>query len=151
VTRRLAARAIASVLLSLWSTTAFADPAPDAPTQSGPFARATVPDDPTGGAYTTPTLLFIPAAAVPTWNVRVITSLDVQGPTAPDRLAVGTPSNGLSTVGFQPGIAGELGLPGGFTFGAGTIWVGGDPNTSPNAAGGLSSERPGHDLGRQCS
>jgi hypothetical protein len=130
--------AFAGVALAMWGSTAFADPTPDAPTQSGPFARATVPDDPTGGAYTTPTLLFIPAAAVPTWNVRVITSLDIQGPTAPDRLAVGTTSNGLSSVGFQPGVAGELGLPGGFTFGAGTIWVGGDPNTMPNDFGGLS-------------
>jgi len=78
---------------------------------------------------------------VPTWNVRIITSLDVQSPTAPDRLAIGSAaSNGLTPVGFQPGIGGELGLPGGVTFGAGTEWVGGDPNTSatPNAAGGLS-------------
>jgi hypothetical protein len=127
------------VVLAAPSGVAFADPSPDAPQQTGAFARAIVPDDPTGGAYTTPTLLFIPAAAVPTWNVRIITSLDVQGPTAPDRLALGSPSpNGLSSVGFQPGIAGELGLPAGFTFGTGTNWVGGDPNAMPNAFGGLS-------------
>ncbi len=91
----------------------------------------TPPDDPTGGAYTTPTLLFTPAGAVPTWNVRVITSLDVQGPTVQDRLASST------SVGFQPGIGGELGLPGGFTLGAGTNWVGG--NVSPAPVGdGLS-------------
>ncbi len=91
-------------------------------------------EDPTGGAYTTPTLLFIPAGALPTWNVRVMTSLDMQGPTAADRLATGM------SFGFRPGIGGELGLPAGFTFGAGTNWVGGDPNTSdtPNAFGGLS-------------
>jgi hypothetical protein len=91
----------------------------------------TPPDDPTGGAYTTPTLLFVPAGAVPTWNVRVIASLDVQGPTTPDRLSAG------SSVGFQPGIGAELGLPAGFTFGAGTRWVGGDVSPTP-ISGGLS-------------
>jgi hypothetical protein len=85
--------------------------------------------DPTGGAFTTPTLLFTPAAAVPKWTVRVITSLDMQGPTAADRLAAGT------SVGFQPGVGGELGLPGGFTVGAGTQWVGGDVSPSPASAG----------------
>lgn len=125
--------------IAVSTETSFADPPNDTPVQTGPLARASVPDDPTGGAFTTPTLLFIAAAAVPTWNARVITSLDVQGPTAPDRLALGSPgSNGLSAVGLEPGIAGELGLPAGFTFGAGTNWVGGDPNTMPNAAGGLS-------------
>lgn len=88
-------------------------------------------DDPTGGAYTTPTLLFIPAGALPVWNVRVITSLDMQGPTAPDRLASGT------SFGIQPGIGGELGLPGGFTLGAGTNWVGGDTSPTP-ISGGIS-------------
>lgn len=105
-------------------------PTPAAPEERrDPFARGTPPDDPTGGAFTTPTLLFIPAGAVPTWNVRLITSLDMQTPTAPDKLAAGT------SVGFLPGIGGELGLPGGFTFGAGTVWAGGDTG---NLAGGIS-------------
>jgi len=117
---------------ALWCSAASADPpSPPAEGESRPFARATPPDDPTGGAYTSPTLLFIPAAAVPTWNVRVITSLDVQAPTAPDRLASG------SSVGLQPGVGGEIGLPGEVTLGAGTIWVGGDTSPAP-ASGGLS-------------
>jgi hypothetical protein len=46
-------------------------PTPDAATPTpSPLSRETPPDDPTGGAWTTPTLLFIPAGAVPTWNVR---------------------------------------------------------------------------------
>jgi hypothetical protein len=113
------------------------------------FARETLPDDPTGGAYTTPTLLFIPAGAVPVWNVRVIVSLDMQGPAPADRFGIGTASgssaqNPIAAVGFQPGIGGELGLPFGFTLGAGTNWVGGDqspdacasyPKTCPVGAG----------------
>jgi hypothetical protein len=87
--------------------------------------------DATGGAYTTPTLLFTPAAAVPTWVGRAIVSLDAYGPTAPDRLASGT------KLGFQPGAGGELGLPAGFTIGAGTNWVGGDVSPAP-ASDGLS-------------
>jgi hypothetical protein len=110
-----------------------AGPAPDtAAPKPSPLARETPAPDPTGGAYTTPTLLFIPAGAVPTWNARVIASLDVQGPTAPDRLAVGQAATKsatpLAAVGFQPGLGVELGLPIGFTFGAGTNWVGGDPS-----------------------
>jgi len=66
---------------------------------------------------------------VPVWNVRVIASLDLQTPTAADRLASGT------SLGFLPGIGGELGLPAGLTFGAGTVWAGGDTG---NFAGGLS-------------
>ena len=97
----------------------------------GVFRRATPVEDPTGGAYTSPTLLFIPAAAVPVWNVRVITSLDMQGPTAADRLATGT------GLGFQPGLGGEVGLPAGFTLGAGTEWVGGDVSPTP-ISGGIS-------------
>jgi hypothetical protein len=89
------------------------------------FTRETAPDDPTGGAYTAPTLLFTPAGAVPTWNVRVITSLDFQGPAQPDKLATGT-CGANACVGVLPGIGGELGLPGGYTFAAGTQWVGGD-------------------------
>jgi hypothetical protein len=110
---------------------AFADDPTSGTSAGGPntvtdtFARETPPDDPTGGAYTPPTLLFTPAAAVPTWNVRVITSLDIQGPAAPDKLATGTCGNN-ACAGLLPGIGGELGLPGGFTFAAGTVWVGGD-------------------------
>ena len=55
----------------------------------------------------------------------------MQGPTPADRLAIGT------AVGFQPGLGAELGLPIGFTFGAGTNWVGGDTSPTP-ISGGLS-------------
>ncbi len=130
----------AAIASLLFSPAAFAEmdvSASDVGPTAGPLARATPPTDPTGGAFTTPTLLFIPAGAVPTWNARVITSLDVQGPTAPDRLAVGTAAGGNARVGFQPGIAAEIGLPAGFTLGAGTNWVGGD-NAGPNVAAGLS-------------
>src|SRR5579862_6368273 len=83
-------------------------------------------DDPTGGAFTSPTQLFTPAASVPAWNVRVTTNLSLQGPTAPDRLA-----SADGSIGVQPGIGAELGLPGGFTVGAGTQWVGGDSSPGP--------------------
>jgi hypothetical protein len=76
--------------------------------------------DPTGGAYTSPTLLFIPAAAVPKWNVRAIVSTEVQSP-ADVHAAV------------RPGIGAELGLPAGFTLGVGTNWVGGDVNRDTGA------------------
>jgi hypothetical protein len=95
------------------------------------FAKVEPPPDPTGGAYTTPTLLFIPAAAMPVWNARVIASITTEGPTAADRLASGT------TLGFQPGLGAEIGLPAGFTVGAGTVWVGGDTSPMP-VSGGLS-------------
>src|SRR5580658_5741523 len=90
---------IAAILPTLWVTTALADPLPPARTDSSatPTSPAAPQEDPTGGAYTTPTLLFIPAAAVPVWNVRVIASLDMQGPTASDYLASGT------SIGFLPG------------------------------------------------
>lgn len=131
------------VATSLVAGQSFADPpdsnvgAPASDQSTGTAVPVVSPDamprtqenDPTGGAYTTPTLLFIPAAAVPVWNVRVIASLDVQGPTGTDRLAHGT------SVGFQPGIGGELGLPAGFTFGAGTTWVGGDVSPAPVSDG----------------
>ena len=119
---------LAAVLSIFVSATAAADEPPtlpDTPEGRSPFVRATPPNDPTGGSYTTPTLLFTPAGAVPAWNVRVIASLEAQGPTAPDRLATGR------SVGFMPGVGGELGLPGGFTFGAGTNWVGGNASTNP--------------------
>jgi len=126
-----AATAIATILLA---ATASADPsAPPPRSDTGGPAPAERVDtsDPTGGAYTTPTLLFIPAAAVPAWNVRVIASLDMQGPTAADRLASGT------SLGFLPGVGGELGLPAGFTVAAGTAWVGGDVSPTP-ISGGIS-------------
>jgi hypothetical protein len=101
-------------------------PNPNPTAQAVSVLDATKPiQDETGGAYTSPTLLFIPAAALPPWTVRVITSLDMQGPTGADRLASGT------SIGFQPGIGGELGLPAGFTVGAGTQWVGGDTSPAP--------------------
>lgn len=73
--------------------------------------------DPTGGAYTPPTLLFIPAAAVPKWNVRVIASSEVQAPADVD-------------AAFRPGLGVEVGLPIGITVATGTTWVGGDVNTN---------------------
>ncbi len=112
-------------LLSLASADAFAQASSDLPAD-----HESNPADPTGGAYTTPTLLFIPAGALPAWNVKVITAVDVQGPTPPDRLAVGDGS-----FGFQPSLGGELGLPGGFTLGAGTSWVGGDTSPTPVSEG----------------
>jgi hypothetical protein len=72
-------------------------------------------EDPTGGAYTSPTMLFIPAGALPTWNARVVLSTELQGPSDVH-------------AGFRPGIGIELGLPAGFTIAAGTNWVGGDVN-----------------------
>ncbi len=65
-----AATALCAVIASAGS--AAADPAVD----DGGAARADrVPtDDPTGGAYTSPTLLFIPAGAPPVWNARAILS-----------------------------------------------------------------------------
>lgn len=75
--------------------------------------------DPTGGAYTSPTLLFIPAAAVPKWTVRVIGSTEVQSPADVDAKV-------------RPGLGAELGLPGGITLGGGTSWVGGDINATTN-------------------
>jgi hypothetical protein len=118
---------LTAIVPILSATSAFADQPPGVNDDSSTLARETPPDDPTGGAYTTPTLLFTPAGAVPTWNVRVITSLDMQGPTPPDKLANGSCDQGMNNCfGLEPGIGGELGLPGGFTFAAGTIWVGGD-------------------------
>jgi hypothetical protein len=78
-----------------------------------------LPSDPTGGAYTSPSLLFIPAAAVPTWNARVILSSELQSPSDVH-------------AGFRPGLGAELGLPAGFTLGVGTSWVGGDVNPDTN-------------------
>ncbi|HEY2514437.1 MAG TPA: hypothetical protein VGI39_26415 [Polyangiaceae bacterium] len=95
-----------------------ATPAP--PTDSPPSSEQTPePEDRTGGAYTSPTLLFIPAASVPAWNVRAILSTELQSPSDVH-------------AGFRPGLGAELGLPAGFTFGVGTNWVGGDVNQDTN-------------------
>src|SRR5258708_285531 len=111
--------AIATAASALWTAAALADAPSSSATQpridtgGSPPAGAAPADDPTGGAYTSPTLLFIPAAAVPTWNVRVIASTELQSPSDVH-------------AGFRPGLGGELGLPAGFTIGAGTNWIGGD-------------------------
>ena len=95
-------------------------PAPAPPKDSTvPSEQTAVPEDRTGGAYTSPTLLFIPAAAVPVWNVRAIVSTELQSPSDVH-------------AGFRPGLGAELGLPAGFTIGAGTNWVGGDINQNTN-------------------
>jgi hypothetical protein len=123
---------VAALVPTLCAGLAFADPPPSVTDSSGTQTPPAVPaEDPTGGAYTTPTLLFIPAGAVPAWNVRAIASLDMQGPTPSDRLAAGT------SLGLQPGLGAEVGLPAGFTVGAGTMWVGGDTSPTP-ISGGLS-------------
>jgi hypothetical protein len=96
--------------------------AQQAPEPSGTTPDQTQPEvDPTGGAYTSPTLLFIPAAAVPKWQVRVIASTELQ-----------TPSD--VNAGVRPGLGVELGLPLGITLGAGTDWVGGDVNPDTGKA-----------------
>jgi hypothetical protein len=107
--------AVAAV--AAWSAAASADPTSDiVSTPQQPVA-----DDPTGGAYTTPTLLFIPAAAVPKWNVRAIVSSELQSPSDVH-------------AGFRPGLGAELGLPAGFTIAGGTNWVGGDVKPNTNAS-----------------
>lgn len=78
----------------------------DAPPQ-GRFA------DPTGGAYTVPTTLFVPAAALPSLMPRITLGADVQS------------TGRLSPV--RPYLNAELGLPLGFTLAAGTQFLGGDP------------------------
>ncbi len=92
------------------------------PSDQSATATATVApkEDPTGGAYTTPTLLFVPAAAVPKWTVRAIVSTELQSPSDVH-------------AGFRPGLGAELGLPAGITIAAGTNWVGGDINPSTGA------------------
>ena len=94
------------------SIPAVAQPAADT-TTPGAAGETHSPTDPTGGAYTTPTLLFIPAGAVPKWNVRAIASTELQSPSDVN-------------AGVRPGLGVELGLPAGFTLGAGSNWVGGD-------------------------
>ena len=77
--------------------------------------------DPTGGAYTPPTTLFVPAAALPSLNVRMTVGAYVQ------------PSGSFDAV--RPMVNAELGLGRGFTLGVGTTWFGGD---SPNTVDGLT-------------
>jgi len=83
-------------------------------------AIPTPKEDPTGGAYTTPTLLFMPAGAVPAWTARAIVSTELQSPSDVH-------------AGFRPGLGAELGLPAGITVAAGTNWVGGDINPNTGA------------------
>jgi hypothetical protein len=109
--------ALAGALVCSVSVAHAADPLTDTGTQPGTAAEEAV--DPTGGGYTSPTLLFTPAVAVPKWNVRVIASTELQSPSDVH-------------AGFRPGLGGEVGLPAGFTLGAGTNWVGGDVNTTTN-------------------
>jgi hypothetical protein len=95
-----------SLLIVLASSTAAAQSADET-------ANARVPlDDPTGGAYTPPTTLFIPAAALPTLNVRVSIGAFVQ------------PVGSFDAV--RPTVAAELGLGRGFTIALGSNWFGGD-------------------------
>src|SRR5271154_372748 len=114
-------RSVTSVLIlasALWGSSALADAPPAEPRQDtgnvAPVERVPT-SDPTGGAYTSPTLLFIPAGAMPVWNVRATVSTELQSPSDVH-------------AGFRPGLGVELGLPVGFTVAAGTNWVGGDIN-----------------------
>jgi hypothetical protein len=117
----------AALALTLWAQASLAleGAGPSQPTlpEQAPSQPDVVtterPEDPTGGAYASPTLLFIPAAAVPKWNVRVILSSELQAPADVDAVV-------------RPGVGAEIGLPAGFTLGAGTTWVGGDINPNTN-------------------
>ena len=103
----------------LWASSGLADAPPVEPRQDvgvAPVERVPT-SDPTGGAYTSPTLLFVPAGALPVWNARAIVSTELQSPSDVH-------------AGFRPGLGVELGLPAGFTVAAGTNWVGGDVNTN---------------------
>lgn len=86
--------------------------AQDAPADAQRFA------DPTGGAYTSPTPLFTPAAALPSLMPRLTVGTDVQS------------AGRLDPV--RPFINAELGLPAGFTIAAGTQWFGGDQTGANN-------------------
>jgi|GEM_PF-1288181 len=114
----------AGAALLFVASTAAADPSSPLTTTSttdtGGTSSERVPtDDPTGGAYTSPTLLFIPAGALPVWNVRVTASSELQTPYQ----SAASPN---PDAGIRPGVGVELGLPAGFTLAAGTDWVGGD-------------------------
>lgn len=100
-------RAYASALLALVASAIPAlSSAQDVPANAQRFA------DPTGGAYTSPTPLFTPAAALPSLMPRLTVGTDVQS------------AGRLDPV--RPFINAELGLPAGFTVAAGTQWFGGD-------------------------
>ncbi|HTQ44803.1 MAG TPA: hypothetical protein VMI75_18710 [Polyangiaceae bacterium] len=107
----------------LASPSAKADPTTSTDTNANETAERVPKDDPTGGAYTSPTLLFIPAGALPAWNVRVTALSEFQSPYQ----AADAP---LPDAGIRPGAGVELGLPAGFAVAAGTNWVGGDVNDS---------------------
>jgi hypothetical protein len=118
----------------LGALTMFAAAGASAQEPAGDTPRPRVPiDDPTGGAYTVPTLLFIPAGAVPVWNVRATASSEFQGPSE-------SSTNSTPDAAVRPGLGVELGLPLGFTVAAGTNWVGGDVDASGNTrfSAGLS-------------
>ncbi len=68
--------------------------------------------DPTGGAYTSPAALFVPAAALPALNARVTVGSAIQ------------PAGSFDTM--RPQLGAELGLGGGFTAAVGSQWFGGD-------------------------
>ncbi len=94
----LAGLAVASSLLGRSARAAVAaEPVEPAVVPPQPDVVKETPTDPTGGAYTSPTLLFIPAAAVPVWSIRVIASSEVQNPADVDAK-------------FRPGFGAELGL-----------------------------------------
>jgi hypothetical protein len=103
VKRRIVATIAAFIALT--SRVARADPEERVPT-----------DDPTGGAFSSPTLLFIPAAALPAWNVRVTLLSEFQSPYQ-------TTDAPRPDAGIRPGGSVELGLPAGFVIAAGTNWV----------------------------
>jgi hypothetical protein len=105
------------------SAVALADPAGTSDLSTGTSSERVPTSDPTGGAYTSPTLLFIPAAAVPAWNVRVTGLSEFQSPYEP---AAGANPD----AGIRPGAGIEIGLPFGFTVSGGTNWVGGDVNAN---------------------
>jgi hypothetical protein len=117
------------VVTTAWAATllaapaASADPAPTTTDTGGGSAERVPTSDPTGGAYTSPTLLFIPAGAVPAWNVRVTGLSEFQTPSQPA-------GNSNPDAGIRPGLGVDVGLPLGFTIGAGTQWVGGDVNSN---------------------
>ena len=75
--------------------------------------------DPTGGAYTSPSPLFTPAAALPSLMPRLTVGADIQSAGTLDAL--------------RPFINAELGLPAGFTVAAGTQWFGGDQPVGANS------------------
>jgi hypothetical protein len=107
--------AVLALAMTFVARAAYADPAGSSDTTETALAERVPTHDPTGGAYTSPTLLFIPAGAVPVWNARATVSTELQSPSDVH-------------AGFRPGFGMELGLPAGFTLAAGTNWVGGDIN-----------------------